>query len=185
MLPSGLSFYENILPENLRQDMHQYFYEMEESEEFQPVGATRSHQNLTRRVIQYGHSYEYKIHATTPLPNQVPPLLREVISHIPNRNHVNFNQCIVNRYLEGEGIEPHIDADCLGDTIACFSFGAQSPIVFSNPETNEGVEILMKDNSFYLMEGDARYKWKHSMPNLHPPRRQEDIPRYSVTFRSI
>ena len=185
MNPNGLSFYFNILPEYLRQNMHQYLYEMEESGEFQLVGDTRHQQNLLRGVIQYGHSYEYKIHATTPLDKEIPPLLKEIINCIPNRNKERFNQCIVNRYLEGEGIEPHTDATCFGETIACFSFGAHSPIIFSNPETDEKFEILCEDNSLYLMEKEARYKWKHQMPNLKPIILEKDIPRYSVTFRIV
>jgi len=173
MKPPGLSFYTSVVPESLRRNMHEYFYEMEERGEFTEVGPTKNASELAHMVMQFGYT-------ASKIKKKIPPILQELIIYVPHYSRGNLDQCIVNKYLHGEGITQHTDSPCFGELICCYSFGETSPMVFTNPETSDTYTVTTTDNSLYIMENDARYKWKHHMPNL-----QGDIPRYSVTFRSV
>lgn len=98
-----------------------------------------------------------------------------------------MDSCIINKYEKGQGISPHIDNLQFGPYIVCFSFGSGIEINFDNE--NETKKIYVNNNSVYIMSGDSRYKYKHS---IQP--RQYDIldgikierkTRYSITFRSV
>ena len=90
-----------------------------------------------------------------------------------------FNQCIINNYYKGQGISPHIDVTSYGGVIGCFTLGSGAIMKFSYGD--EDVEIYVKPNSVYIMSGDSRYKWKHSMP-VKKTRKDR---RVSITFRNV
>ena len=45
----------------------------------------------------------------------------------------------------------------------------------------------MEDKSIYILEGEARYKWKHGIGREHEgkPFKQTDFMRISLTFRDV
>ena len=94
-----------------------------------------------------------------------------------------LNQCLINRYLPGQGIGAHIDKVEFGDTIVCFTFGSGREMVFSLGDT--AYNIRTEPLSMYVMTGDSRWKWKHEMKQR---KSDNGIPRgtvYSITFREI
>lgn len=103
-----------------------------------------------------------------------------------------FDQCIVNRYLPGQGIGAHIDALAYGSIVACYTFSGGAYIDFTgNRSWNEYTrrEIWTEPNSLYIMTGSSRYDYKHAMvPRLTDKignnviKRRERI---SITFRSV
>ena len=104
-----------------------------------------------------------------------------------------FNQCIVNNYYTGQGIGPHIDVTSYGKVIGCFSIGSGTIMKFTYRDKSE--EIYIRPNSLYIMSGDSRYKWYHSMParkkdilnntNGCDPKVMERGRRISITFRNV
>lgn len=137
------------------------------------------------RVVQhYGYKYDYvsrKIdQKCEPLPiflKGLKVLLTDICRELGliDRDY-KFNQCIVNNYYEGQRISPHIDVKSYGGVIGCFTFGAGAVILFSNDSTD--VDVRVEPNSLYIISGDSRYKWKHSMP----VKKGRTV---SITFRNV
>lgn len=98
-----------------------------------------------------------------------------------------FNQCIINRYLPGQGISAHVDANAYGHTIACFTFGSGAVMWFTRP--GQHYDQYVEPDSLYIMQNEARYGWKHEMP----ARKSDQVDgekklrgvRWSITFRAV
>ena len=82
--------------------------------------------DLSRRVLHFGYKYDYTSRSLDesarigPLPEwlaQLSLMVREAASYNAKRlldPQRPFEQAIINGYLPGQGIAPHIDADCFG-----------------------------------------------------------------------
>lgn len=151
----------------------------------------------SRKVKQYGYRYNYETRTVDkkadylgPFPEWLIALasLIKIANIIPD--DFFFNQCIVNRYLPGEGITPHSDSRVFGDHIVSISLGSQASMLFQTPQGDKK-EVLLHKNSLLCMSGDARYKWTHTIP----ARKTDPIPgtttrstrdtRVSITFRYV
>ena len=119
-----------------------------------------------------------------------------------------LNQCIVNRYLPGEGTGPHTDHPLLGPVVAVVTLGAQRSLAFTPTAAVSAASILAltrhnpgraKDagvsdakgfagrhslhtprGSIYVIARAARWDWRHEMGPL-----DGTTTCYSVTFRSV
>lgn len=137
---------------------------------------------LSRRVQQYGYSYAYKSESRDILP--VPPwaysLLETCRGVLPiPETPLDKLQVIVNEYEPGQGISKHIDnPHQFGEWVLTVSLGSPATMVFSKEEKE--IPILLERRSAYLMTGDSRYSWKHSIPARKGDRTGTRI---SVTFR--
>jgi alkylated DNA repair dioxygenase AlkB len=101
---------------------------------------------------------------------------------------------VVNEYLPGQGIAPHIDKpDAFGDEIVSLSLGSAVGMEFSRGDTK--IVGLLDRCSLLIMKGDARQLWKHGIA-----KRKSDIAtdwqrrrpvsverkrRVSITFRKV
>lgn len=151
--------------------------------------------DLKRRVQQYGYRYDYKARRVGredylgPLPEWLEGICGRLVddalfSKFPE-------QAIVNEYLPGQGIAPHIDCPpCFGDTVASLSLGSQCVMEFSEPHADRSrYRLCLEPNSLLVLSGEARYRWRHAIR----PRKIDDIDgerairgrRVSVTFRTI
>lgn len=152
--------------------------------------------SINSRVVQhYGYKYNYATYKINEKCDDLPEFLnifKNKLTDICIKLNIidtsyNFNQCIVNNYDVGQGISPHIDVKSYGDVIGCFTLGSGAIMKFTNKD--ETFEIYAKPNSLYIMSGDARYKWCHSMPikkydivNGDKITRKRRI---SITFRNV
>src|SRR5690606_9977836 len=97
------------------------------------------------------------------------------------------NQCIVNRYLPGQGISAHIDKETFGPVIACFTLGSGTDITFSR--TLDGNKVTIDKHvepcSLYIMTGESRYNWKHEIKSRLYDNDVKRNTRISVTFRTV
>ena len=160
---------------------------------WKPLSASKN----SRVVQHYGFAYDYKDRnirqPTDPIPLELMSLrnrLTELCETLLLKQE--FNQCIVNNYNPGQGISPHVDVRDYGPVIGCFSLG-ESPdtgamMRFTNPK-NEHHDLWVEAGSLYIMSGEARYRWKHSMPSrfndeVHGENVARDR-RISVTFRHV
>lgn len=150
--------------------------------------------DLKRRVQHYGYKYDYKarnIDASMRignLPDWVAPLCQRLVkdgyfSETPD-------QLIVNEYLPGQGISPHIDCvPCFGDTIVSVSLGTSYQMDFSNPNTKQKVPVFLAANSAVVLQKAARYEWTHGIvarkSDLEGNTRKERGTRVSLTFRKV
>mmetsp|Transcript_18160 Transcript_18160/g.25594 ORF Transcript_18160/g.25594 Transcript_18160/m.25594 type:complete len:285 (-) Transcript_18160:72-926(-) len=116
-----------------------------------------------------------------------------------NENDVShdFNQCIINEYTHHDTIIPwHKDHPDFGPTILVFTFGDDRPLHFrklvqdqkeDNDNESGGKEINGKNRfctayprhcSRYMLQGEARNDWEHSVP-------KGTGRRVSFTFRTL
>ncbi len=134
-----------------------------------------------RRIVSFGYRYDYgvrKIRETAPLPDYLLPLQRlagTVAGSAPDA----FSQALVTEYAPGAGIGWHRDKAMFGDVVA-FSFLAPCLLRFRrrNAKGWERRAQLVPPRSAYLLRGDARWEWEHSIP-------PQAALRYSVTFRNF
>ena len=129
---------------------------------------------MKRRVQHYGYYYKYKDRKLTP---------DLKIGELPNWLQIlpNFDQVIINEYLTGQGITPHIDCiPCFGDTICSLSLLEPCEMILENGDVK--YSIILEPRSLLIFQGEARYKWKHSIPQ-----RKSNIKnrRVSISFRKV
>jgi len=149
----------------------------------------------SRMVQHYGYKYDYKTYNINIKCDPIPLcliLLRNLLTDICRElNIINddyeFNQCIVNNYLPGQGISRHIDVKKYGDVIGCFTLGSGATMTFKNK--NEEEYLYVGPYSLYIMSGDARYIWSHEMDgkkyDIVDNTKIKRERRISVTFRNV
>ena len=149
--------------------------------------------SLKRRVQHYGYRYDYKARQIDDslYLGKLPSWSEAVTSKLSAEPFIleEFDQLIVNEYQPGQGISPHIDCvPCFKETIISLSLGARSEMVFNGP--NGEKELLkLEPRTLLVLQKDARYKWKHSIParksDLVNGTRLQRERRVSLTFRTI
>ena len=157
--------------------------------------------DLSRRVLHFGYKYDYTSRGLDesarigPLPEwleQLSHMVREAVSEEAKRllnPQRPFEQAIVNEYLPGQGIAPHIDRDCFGPVVATVSLGSAVNMDFCCESTGDEYVQRLAPRSLVLLCGDARSKWRHGIAkrqsdtvNGQKAKRQRRI---SITFRTI
>ncbi len=128
-----------------------------------------------RRVIHYGYRYDYA-RTSAPMPTTpIPPCLQQLAPM--------HDQLIINEYKPGQGIAPHIDhPQQFGDTITCYTLGAGVTMDFTHPDGRE-YSLWVAPNSKYVMTGEARYAWRHSIAS--EPQPSARVPNLLVRSRTL
>ena len=157
--------------------------------------------DLSRRVLHYGYKYDCSHRGLDdsarigPLPEWLTDLaykVREAAS--PDAAQLldrarPFEQAIINEYLPGQGIAPHIDRDCFGPVVATVSLASAVNMDFHCGTTGDDHVERLEPRSLLLMHGDARSTWRHGIA-----KRRTDVwngqkiqrhRRVSITFRTI
>ena len=178
---------EPFLDGDIIQQVEEWFEEPETQSLLFPVGNENS-----RRVIQFGESYSYdskRSEVIEPFPDIIQELADRAYQELVGRNphQKPYGQCIINRYLPGEGIGGHIDlVSAFGDFIACYTFGCGREMEF---DTKPPTRLYTVPGSLYVMSGASRYRFKHQMRARKTDKfGGETYPRgicFSVTFRSL
>ena len=130
--------------------------------------------DLKRRVQHYGYKYDYKARKITP---------DLKIADVPEWLQIldGFDQVIVNEYTTGQGITPHIDCiPCFEDIICSLSLLEPCEMVLERDNIKHS--ITLEPRSLLTFQGEARYEWKHSIPQ-----RKSNIKnrRVSITYRKV
>ena len=140
------------------------------------------HGRAARRTGRhFGLVYDYD--ARTPQPGEpVPDWLlpvRERAAALAGHQSDELVEILVQRYPEGSTIGWHRDAPAFG-TVVGVSLGGTSRLRFQRGkrESRRVWEIQLEPRSGYVLSGDARRSWEHSIP----PTREL---RYSITFRTL
>jgi alkylated DNA repair dioxygenase AlkB len=150
--------------------------------------------DLRRRVKHFGFRYDYKARALSSRDRlgNLPDWARDLAKRLVENGYFDSDpdQVIVNEYLPGQGIAPHIDRDtCFGPVIASVSLG--SDIVMDFLDENSGSEghLLLPARSALIFQDAARYRWKHGIASRKSDvvgeERLERTRRISLTFRSV
>ena len=157
--------------------------------------------DLSRRVMHFGYKYDYtsrRLDETArigPLPEwlaQLANMVRAAASEEAKQSldpRRPFEQAIINEYLPGQGIAPHIDRDCFGPIVATVSLGSPVNMDFYRDATGDEHVQRLVPRSLVLLYGDARSKWRHGIAKRHSDtwngQRSKRQRRVSITFRTI
>jgi DNA oxidative demethylase len=140
------------------------------------------HGRAARRTGRhYGLDYDYG--SRTPRPGEPVPrwLLpaRERAATLAGHEPEELVEILVQRYPPGATIGWHRDAPAF-DTVVGISLAGSSRLRFQRGkrERRRVWEVPLEPRSGYVLAGEARRSWEHSIPPAKEPR-------YSITFRTL
>ena len=134
-----------------------------------------------RRIAQFGWHYSfesYRLTAAAAPPSAFDPV-RARVAGIANVDPADFSEILVTEYQPGAGIGWHRDAPPFG-IVAGVSLAGHCRMRFQTgkPGDRRTAAIQLAPRSLYLLTGEARTKWQHTIP----PGKEL---RYSITFRTL
>jgi alkylated DNA repair dioxygenase AlkB len=134
-----------------------------------------------RRVISFGLRYDYS-RRTVEAASEFPSFLDELrvkVAEFARRGVNEFRQAGVNEYGPGAGIGWHKDKAQFGIVVGV-SLLARATMRFRRTQGRGWARVsqTLVPRSIYLLSGEARTEWEHSIPPL-------DELRYSITFRTV
>jgi DNA oxidative demethylase len=148
--------------------------------EFETV--TMRGQAARRTVLHYGFHYDYSgrgLAGAEPLPEEL-AWIRDRLAPSMRCAPEELAQVLVQRYPAGAGIGWHRDAETFGPRIGGVSLLGAARMRFRR--TVDGVRetaaVELPARSAYVLAGEARSSWAHSVP----PTKEL---RYSLTFRML
>ena len=150
--------------------------------------------DLKRRVQHYGYKYDYRARKIVPemYLGGLPEFLVPVAARLAMAGYFDTipEQVIVNEYVAGQGIAPHVDCEpCFGNTIASISLGSGAEMNFSAVDGTQKEVIYLERGSLLVMQNAARYEWKHGIAarksDMVNGQRLWRMRRVSVTLRTI
>jgi alkylated DNA repair dioxygenase AlkB len=173
--PDGLLYRPDLLS---RAEEHALLARLE-SLRFDPIVM---HGQIARRTARhFGLDYDYE--ARTPKPGDpVPQWLLPVrvrAAVIADADPEELAEILVQRYPPGSTIGWHRDAPAF-ELVVGVSLGASCRLRFQRGKGRERrvYEVLLEPRSGYVLAGEARRSWQHSIP----PTKEL---RYSITFRTL
>ena len=134
-----------------------------------------------RRVVRYGVNYDINTREADETAEPVPEFLLGVRERAAEFAGVRANelvQAMVSEYSVGTPIGWHRDAPQFG-TIVGISLGSACRMRLKPYQLpGKVLSLRLEPRSIYVMRGEARARWQHSIPAV-------DEMRYSITFRTL
>jgi alkylated DNA repair dioxygenase AlkB len=133
-----------------------------------------------RRVASFGFRYDYtlqRLQPAEPIPSWLRPLIEKVEAHGGPPTHIA--QVLCTEYDVGVGIGWHRDKPHF-DRIFGLSLGSPCKFRFRRRVREKWQRYTFEaaPRSLYMMSGESRHVWEHSIPAV-------EAPRYSITFRTM
>ena len=134
-----------------------------------------------RRVASFGFRYDYtlqRLQPADPIPGWLFPLIEKVEAH-GGPPSTKVAQVLCTEYDAGVGIGWHRDKPHF-DRIFGLSLGSPCKFRFRRAAGAKWQRYTFEaaPRSLYIMSGEARRVWEHSIPAV-------EAPRYSITFRTM
>jgi len=175
-LPLGFRYEAGLLDEALQQALVEKIAKL-------PLQAFDFHGfKANRRVVSYGWRYDFsaaKLVEIEPIPEWIRPL-RERVGKFAGTAGDAFSHVLISEYAPGAGIGWHKDK-AVFDQIVGVSLGADCPLRLRKeigPGKWQRAEQLLAPGSMYLLSGEVRTVWEHSISPVRGLR-------YSFTFRTM
>ena len=134
-----------------------------------------------RKTQSYGWRYDFddaSFRPTEPIPDWLQPLREEVaaLAQVPSDEIAHV---LIARYEPGAGIGWHKDRSVF-DRVVGISLNAPATLRFRqrNGPSFRRFSLPVEPRSAYLLSGDARHEWEHSIA-------PGDDLRFSITFRTL
>ena len=134
-----------------------------------------------RRTQSFGRRYDFddaSFSPAEPIPDWLQPL-RERAASFAGLDPSDFAHVLLARYDPGAGIGWHRDRDVFEDVVG-FSLRTPATLRFRQ-RTDSGfrrAKLEVAPRSAYLLSGEARHAWEHSIS-------PGDQLRFSITFRAL
>lgn len=151
------------------------------------TGGKKGEYQAKRRHASFGWNYDFKNGRLVPGP-PLPPFLGRFARRIEkwlNLPRGRVVEALVNEYTEGSGLGWHRDNEPFEHIVGISLAGWVKMRFRPFPGQHEGhlvsitpIGIELEPRSVYLMSGDVRWHWQHSVA---PARAL----RYSITFRTL
>jgi alkylated DNA repair dioxygenase AlkB len=173
--PAGLTYRPELLAPGEERELLGVLEELR----FDPI--VMHGQAAKRTARHYGLDYDYE--ARTPIPGEPVPdwllPLRARAAELAGHEPEELVEILVQRYPPGAPIGWHRDAPAFG-TVIGISIGGASRLRFQRGKGEERRvwEVALEPRSGYVLAGEARRSWQHSIP----PTKEL---RYSITFRTL
>ncbi len=134
-----------------------------------------------RRVVYFGWRYDFsrgRVAAAEPAPAYLEPV-RAAAADLAGVKADELVQVLINQYAPGAGIGWHRDRPQFGKVVGV-SLGAAAPLRFrrARPGGWDRRTAPLTPRSAYLLDGEARDVWEHSLNPVQTLR-------YSITFRTL
>jgi alkylated DNA repair dioxygenase AlkB len=147
--------------------------------DFEPVRMRG--QPARRRTVHFGWIYGYtswRIGPGPPIPDSLVPVRARAATWAgvtPER----LAEALVTEYVRGAGIGWHRDAPQFGAVIGVSLAGAcRLRFQRGTGPSRRTSTLMLEPSSAYLLDGEARWQWQHSIPPVKEAR-------YSITFRTL
>jgi alkylated DNA repair dioxygenase AlkB len=135
-----------------------------------------------RRVVSFGWHYDFsgrRLQKADDIPDYL-LALRSVAAAFADLEPEALQHVLVTEYGPGAGIGWHRDKAVFGEVVGV---SLLSPCVFRmrravSKKKWERMKFVAEPRSAYLLSGQARTEWEHSIPQM-------DALRYSITFRNV
>ena len=166
-------------PELLAADEEERLLRRFETLRFDPIVLHGREAKRTGR--HFGLDYDYE--SRTPMPGEpVPDWLlpaRAVAAELAGHAPEELVEILVQNYPPGAGIGWHRDAPAF-DTVIGISLGGPARLRFQRGKRDKRRvwEVPLEPRSGYVLRGEARRSWEHSIPATKERR-------YSITFRTL
>ena len=135
-----------------------------------------------RRVVQLGWVYDFESRGLSPAPPPEPWLdpIRRHAGRLADTDPDAFEEILLTEYQPGAQIGWHRDAPAFGAKVVGVSLLAAARMRFRRRagETWETWAQVLEPRSAYVIGGEARSSWYHSIPPT-------GALRYSITFRTL
>ena len=133
-----------------------------------------------RRVASFGFRYDYslrRLEEASPVPPWLGPITEQVEAF--GGPLTRIRQILCTEYETGVGIGWHRDRPHF-ERIFGLSLGSACRFRFRRPSGDKWQRFTLEaePRSIYMMSGESRSQWEHSIPAV-------DAPRYSITFRTM
>ena len=173
--PPGFRYMGELISHAQEQRLVQHFQELE----FKPF---EFHGFLgKRRIVSFGWRYDFGgagLQKTDDIPRFLEPL-RSQAAAFAMLNAGDLQHVLVTEYQPGAAIGWHKDRSVFGDVVG---ISLMSPCTFRlRRKAGAGWQraaITLGPRSAYLLRGEARVEWEHSIPAVTELR-------YSITFRNV
>ena len=134
-----------------------------------------------RRIVSFGWRYDFNgggLQKTNDIPAFLEPVRKKAAAFAKLRPS-DLQQVLLTEYRKGAAIGWHKDRSVFADVVG---ISLLSPCTFRLRKKAGGgwkrASIVLEPRSAYLLQGESRLEWEHSIPALSNLR-------YSITFRNF
>lgn len=174
LLPPGLKLAKEIVTP----DEEAQLIDLIERSGLEPFALDPTNPRSTRTFGWLYHNADDSISWGEPLPEGF-HAVRNRAAALAGITPESLIECMLIRYEPGSIIQPHLDKPAWNHVIG-ISLGVPTTMMFRKPVDGDYVhaEAYLPPRSMYLLIGEARHAYQHSLPPV------EEV-RWSITFRDF